>query len=150
MVVSSRAAAGAGAGTAAATGDSADPPTSTGSRPLSRLYRLSVGFTIGSQPVTNPCMAMPTMLEITQYSAKPLGKFSVKKPNIAGIIHSIMRFVDAWRSSAVGIVVIFCITNMDAPTRTGITNGDGSGSAKSIHRKRLSSGITLWTCGSQS
>ena len=89
-------------------------------------------------------------MEITQYSAKPLGKLSVKKPNIAGIIQSIMRLVDAWRSSAVGIVVIFCITNMDAPTKTGITNGDGSGRAKSIHRNRLSSGMTLWTCGNQS
>lgn len=74
----------------------------------------------------------------------------MKKPNIAGIIQSIMRFVDAWRSSAVGMVVIFCMMNMDAPTSAGMTNGDGSGSAKSIHRKRLSSGMTLWTCGSQS
>lgn len=138
------------AGIAAATDAPASAPPSSGSRPLSRLYRFTVGFTIGSQPVTNPCMAMPTTFEITQYSAKPLGKLSVKKPNIAGIIQSIMRLVDAWRSSAVGIVVIFCITNMDAPTRTGMTNGDGSATAKSIHRKRLSSGITLWTCGSQS
>ena len=100
-------------------------------------------FTIGSHPVTKPCMATPTTLETTQYSAKPLGKLSVKKPNMAGIIHSIMRLVDACRSSAVGIVVIFCITHMDTPTNTGITNGVGSGSARSIHRKLLSMGITL-------
>ena len=74
----------------------------------------------------------------------------MKKPNIAGIIQSIMRLVDAWRSSAVGMVVIFCMMNMDAPTRTGMTKGDGSGSAKSIQRKLLSNGMTLWTCGSQS
>ena len=87
-------------------------------------------------------MATPTTLETTQYSAKPLGKLSVKKPNMAGIIQSIMRLVDAWRSSAVGMVVIFCMTHMDAPTRMGITNGVGSGSAKSIHRKLLSMGMT--------
>ena len=67
----------------------------------------------------------------------------MKNPNIAGIIHSIIRFVDAWRSSAVGIVVIFCMTHMETPTRTGITNGVGSGRARSIHRNLLLIGMTL-------
>ncbi len=35
------------------------------------------------------------MLETIQYSASPLGKFSVKNPNITGIIHSIIRLVDS-------------------------------------------------------
>ena len=61
------------------------------------------------------------MLDTTQYSASPLGKVVVKKPNIIGIIHSIILLVDAWRGSADGIVVVFCIRNMDKPTRTGIT-----------------------------
>ena len=104
----------------------------------------------GSHPVTKPWMATPTTLDTTQYSARPLGKFRVKKPNMAGIIHSIMRLVDACRSSAVGMVVIFCMTHIDTPTRTGMTNGVGSGSAKSIHRKSLSMGMTPCTCGSHS
>jgi hypothetical protein len=95
-------------------------------------------------------MTTPTVLETTQYNARPLGKLSVKKPNMAGIIQSMIRLVEAWRSSAVGMVVIFCMTHMDAPTRIGMMNGDGSGAARSIQRKLLSMGITLWTCGSQS
>ena len=75
---------------------------------------------------------------------------SVKNPNIAGIIQSMILLVEAWRSSAVGIVVIFCMIHMDAPTRIGMTKGDGSGAARSIQRKLLSMGITLWTWGSQS
>lgn len=87
-------------------------------------------------------MTRPTTLETTQYTARPLGKFSVKKPNMMGIIQSIMRLVEAWRSSAVGIAVIFCMTHMETPTRTGIMTGDGSGRAKSIQRKELSMGTT--------
>ena len=67
----------------------------------------------------------------------------MKNPNITGIIHSIILLVEAWRSSAVGMVVIFCMIHMDTPTRTGITNGVGSGSARSIQRKLLLIGITL-------
>lgn len=72
----------------------------------------------------------------------------MKNPNMAGIIQSIILLVDACRSSAVGMVVIFCMTHIDTPTRTGMTNGVGSGRARSIHRKLLSIGITPWTCGS--
>lgn len=71
----------------------------------------------------------------------------VKNPNISGIIQSIMRFVDAWRASADGNVVIFCITHIEPPTRTGITNGVGSGSPKSNHKNDGSIGIALWTTG---
>ena len=71
----------------------------------------------------------------------------MKNPNIAGIIHNIILLVDAWRSSAVGMVVIFCMTHIDTPTRIGITNGVGSGRARSIHRKLLSIGMTPWTWG---
>ena len=73
----------------------------------------------------------------------------MKNPNISGIIHSIILLVDACRSSAEGIVVIFCMTHMDAPTRTGITNGDGSGSARFIHRNDELMGMTLLTHGNQ-
>ena len=72
----------------------------------------------------------------------------MKNPNMAGIIQSIILLVDACLSSAVGIVVIFCMTHIDTPTRIGITKGVGSGLARSIHRNLLSMGITPCTCGS--
>tara|TARA_B100001750_G_C15268664_1_gene476376 strand:- start:34 stop:186 length:153 start_codon:yes stop_codon:yes gene_type:complete len=50
---------------------------------------------MGSHPVINPWMIIPTMLEITQYKASPLGNDIVKKPNMIGIIHSIILLVDA-------------------------------------------------------
>lgn len=101
----------------------------------------------GSQPVTNPCMSTPTTLDTTQYSASPLGNVVVKNPNISGIIQSIMRLVDACLGSTEGIMVIFCMTHMDAATRMGNT-GYRSGSARFSHRKVLSRGITWWTWGS--
>lgn len=101
----------------------------------------------GAQPVTNPCIIIPTKLDTTQYSASPLGKVVVKKPNIIGIIHSIILLVDAWRGSAEGIVVVFCIRNMDTPTIIGIAMG--SGAARSSHRNVLLMGITSFTLGSQ-
>ena len=101
----------------------------------------------GAHPVTNPCIIIPTILDTTQYNASPLGKVVVKKPNIIGIIQSIIRLVCAWRGSADGIVVVFCIRNMDKPTSTGIT-GRESGFARSSHRKVLLMGITSFTPGS--
>lgn len=88
------------------------------------------------------------MLDTTQYKASPLGKVVVKKPNIIGIIHSIILLVDAWRGSADGIVVVFCISHIDTPTSTGIT-GRLSGCARSSHRNVLLMGITSFTPGSQ-
>ena len=66
----------------------------------------------------------------------------MKKPNITGIIHSIILFVDSWVSLVAGMVVIFCISHIDAPTRMGRTMGDGSGSAKFSQRNLLSRGTT--------
>jgi len=65
-----------------------------------------------------------------------------KKPNISGIIHSIILFVEACLSSIAGIVVIFCINHIDTPTIIGKT-GVESLAAKSNHRNPLSIGITL-------
>ena len=84
---------------------------------------------------------------MTQYKARPLGNVVVKNPNISGIIHSIMRLVDCCLASAAGMVVIFCMKNMDAPTRTGRI-GVGSGRARSSQRNELFMGMTLWTHGS--
>ncbi len=61
-------------------------------------------------------------------------------PNIIGIIQSIILFVDACLSSIAGIVVIFCIKNIELPTNTGRTIV-GSGLAKSNQKNALSIGI---------
>lgn len=106
----------------------------------------------GSQPVMKPCIATPMIFDTTQYNANPLGKFSVKNPNINGIIHNIILFVDACLASIEGIAVIFCMIHMDDPTRIGIKNSTGPSwgvSAKSIHRNDASIGMTLFTCGIQ-
>ena len=95
-----------------------------------------------------PCITTPTTLDITQYTASPLGNVVVKKPNINGIIHSIIWLVDCCRGSAVGIVVIFCMMNIDAPTATGRI-GVLSGTARSSHRNELSRGTTSCTLGNQ-
>ena len=60
----------------------------------------------------------------------------MKNPNITGIIHSSMRFVESCCGDADGIVVIFCNTYIDTPTRSGRMIGEGSGNARSIHKKR--------------
>ena len=73
----------------------------------------------------------------------------MKKPSIKGIIHSIMRLVDACRSSMAGLVVIFCCAQVVAATRMGMINGDGSGFARSIHKKLLFRGTVPCTAGSQ-
>ena len=72
----------------------------------------------------------------------------MKKPNITGIIQSISRFVDACLGSAAGMVLIFCIRNIETPTSIGSV-GVLSGIARSSHRKELSMGMVLWTRGSQ-
>ena len=79
--------------------------------------------------------------------ASPLGNDVVKKPNIRGIIQSIILLVDCCLGSAVGIVVIFCMTNMDTPTATG-SIGVGSFTARSSQRNELFSGTTSCTHGS--
>ena len=72
----------------------------------------------------------------------------MKNPNINGIIHNIIRLVDACLGSAEGMDVIFWTRYMDAPTSTGST-GVRSGRARSHHKNALSNGITSCTCGSQ-
>ena len=76
----------------------------------------------------------------------------MKNPNINGIIHSIMRLVDSWRASTAGMVVIFCIRNIDRPTKTGRTKGSEEScddTPRSIHKNLLLIGMTWWTGGSQ-
>jgi len=72
----------------------------------------------------------------------------VKKPNIIGSIHNIILFVEACRGSAAGIVVTFCMRNIDKPTRTG-SIGVGSLDPRSNHKKVLFKGIDSLIPGSQ-
>ena len=76
---------------------------------------------------------------------------SVNTPNMPGMSHSIMRFVDSACGVVAGMVVIFCITNMETPTSTGSRNGRGLAleySARSRNRNVPSSGTASWTMGS--
>lgn len=75
----------------------------------------------------------------------------VKTPNMPGMSHSIMRLVDSCCGVVEGMVVIFCITNMETPTSTGNRNGSGLAleySARSRNRKVPSRGTASWTIGS--
>ena len=79
------------------------------------------------------------------YIARPVGNWYVKKPNMIGIIHSIIRWVDCCLGSAEVVAVIFCVTHIGAPTRTGsrmLTGGCAAEtkSTRSIPRKLLSRG----------
>jgi hypothetical protein len=89
-------------------------------------------------------------LETTQYRARPAGNPRVKNPNITGIIHCIIVFMDACLGSwGALVIIILCCTHMDTPTSTGIRNLVGSGSARSIHRKPLFRGTASCTAGIQ-
>ncbi len=91
---------------------------------------------------------IPATLETTQYRANPAGKLSVKNPNIKGIAQSIILLVWACRASIDGIVVIFCIKNMERPTKSARV-GPVSGAPISVsHKKELSIGIALLTLSS--
>ena len=63
------------------------------------------------------------MLDTIQYKASPASKLRVKNPNIIGIIHNIIRFVEADCGVVTGVVDIFCMNQVDTPTRTGIKKG---------------------------
>ena len=57
-----------------------------------------------------------------------------------GIIQSIMVWLDCWRGSGEGVIVIFCCTQVDAATRIGSTMGEGSGSPRFNQRNLSFSG----------
>ena len=59
-----------------------------------------------------------------------------------------MRFVESCCGEVDGIVVIFCIKNIDAPTSIGSITV-GSGLAKSSQKNVLSIGIDCLTIGNQ-
>ena len=80
------------------------------------------------------CMLTPITLETIQYKGRPLGHCREKNPKNMGIIHSIMVWLDCWRGSGDGIIVIFCCTQVEAATSRGKTIGDGSGSPRLSQR----------------
>lgn len=95
---------------------------------------------------------MPTIFDTIQYKASPASKLRVKNPNISGIRYNIILVVDCCCGDVPATGVIFCITNIDAPTRIGSNNGIGfslENLARSIHRKTPSRGTTSCTIGSQ-
>lgn len=91
------------------------------------------------------------MLDTIQYKARPASKLKVKKPNMIGIIHNIILWVEACCAVADGIDVIFCITSIEPPTSTGSRKDHGlllEVRERSSHKKWLSTGIDSLTCGS--
>ena len=117
-----------------------DAPAAVGMGAVVGARRNLCNVRSGSQPVTNPWIIIPTRLETIQYIANPASKLNVKKPNISGIIHSIMVWLPCCRGSAAGIMVIFCWTQVEVNTSTGMITLVGSGSARSSHRKLESRG----------
>jgi hypothetical protein len=71
-------------------------------------------------PVIKYCVIIPITFDINQKTANPLGKLMVKKPNINGISHVSILFMDCCFGSEVGTVDIFCSTHMLAATSIAI------------------------------
>lgn len=68
-----------------------------------------------------------------------MGKEKEKKPNITGIIHSIIVWLDCCLGSGEGMVVIFCCTQVEAATSSGMMNREGPGLAPNCIPRKLSS-----------
>lgn len=68
---------------------------------------------------------------------------------MTGIIQSIILFIDACLGSVDPLVIIFCCTHIEPPTRMGRSTLEGSGSERSSHRKPSFNGIASWTPGTQ-
>ena len=73
------------------------------------------------QPVMKYCVIRPIIFDISQNTAKPLGKLMVKKPNISGISQVSILFMDCCLGSDVGIVDIFCCIHIVAATNIAMT-----------------------------
>ena len=83
---------------------------------------------------------MPARFETIQYKARPLGKVKENTAIISGIIHSIMVWLPICLGSVEGTIVIFCCTQVETKTRTGMMILVGSGSDRSRPRNLGSSG----------
>lgn len=99
---------------------------------------------MGCQPVMKYCIPMPITLDAIQYSDRPLGRVKEKKAIISGISQSIIVWLVDCRGSVDGVMVIFCWSQVETNTSTGITTLDGSGSDRSIHRKLALNGAAVY------
>lgn len=83
-------------------------------------------------------MATPITLDMVQYMDRPMGKLKENIPSITGIIHSIMLWLDCCRVSAVGVIVIFVWTQVEAATAKGMIKSGAPGLApRSIPKNSL-------------
>ena len=78
---------------------------------------------------------MPIPFDVTQYRARPLGRVNEKNAIISGISQSIIAWFPDCRGSLDGCMVIFCWTQVETKTSTGMISLVGSGSARSNQRK---------------
>ena len=85
-------------------------------------------------------MAMPIPLDVIQYRANPLGSVNEKNAIIRGINQSIIAWLPDCLGSVDGIIVIFCWTQVDAKTSTGMIMLLGSDLARSSHKNPESKG----------
>jgi|TARA_B100000809_G_scaffold123055_1_gene121065 hypothetical protein len=86
---------------------------------------------------------MPITLDVTQYKAKPLGSVNEKNAIIRGISQSIIAWLPDCLGSEDGCMVIFCWTQVDAKTITGMMMLVGSDAERSSHRKFAFSGAAV-------
>ncbi len=85
-------------------------------------------------------MPIPITLDVIQYRARPLGSVNEKNAIIRGINQSIMAWLPDCLGSVDGCMVIFCWTQVDAKTSTGMIRLVGSDFARSSQRKPESMG----------
>ena len=95
-------------------------------------------------PVTKYWIAIPIELDVTQYRASPLGSVNEKNAIIRGINQSIIAWLPDCLGSVDGCMVIFCWTQVDAKTNTGINTFVGSDADRSSHRKSAFSGAAVY------
>ena len=75
-----------------------------------------------------------------------MGKLKEKNPNMMGIIQSIMFWLACCLGSGEGVVVIFCCTQVEAATSSGMMNSAVPGlPPRSIPRKLLFRGAAECT-----
>ena len=81
-------------------------------------------------------------METIQYSESPMGKLVEKKAIISGIIHSIMVCCPCCRGSVDWVMVIFCWTQVETNTSTGMVMSKAlkGSSERSTPRKLGSNG----------
>ena len=85
---------------------------------------------------------MPNTFDVAQYRDRPLGRVNEKNAIISGISQSIIAWFPDCRGSLDGCMVIFCWTQVETKTSTGIISLVGSGSARSNQRKVELNGAT--------